>query len=147
VQPSVLHPGNGRAVCRWLLSPPLRRGRTSTTRVRSAVDVVICNVSGSLAQLAPAPPPTPPSATRPIREDLSGDLLVQAGASAIRRCGAGAQVAAVVGVEVVAAREGFSTDESVGAICGRTPGSLALMACPRPSSGDVGKGLITAASA
>jgi hypothetical protein len=72
---------------------------------------------------------------------------VQAGASAILRRGAGAQVAAVVGAEVVAAREGFSTDETVGAICGRTPNSLALMACPRPSSGDVGEGLVTAASA
>jgi hypothetical protein len=72
---------------------------------------------------------------------------VQAGASAIRRRGAGAQVAAVVGAEVVAAREGFSTDETVDAICGWTPGSLALMACPRPSSGDVGEGLVTTASA
>jgi hypothetical protein len=69
---------------------------------------------------------------------------VQARASVIRRRGAGAQVAAVVGAEVVAAREGFSADETIGAICGRTPGSLALMACPRPSSGDVGEGLVTA---
>jgi hypothetical protein len=82
-----------------------------------------------------------------VREDLSGDLPVQAGASAICRRGAGAQVAAVVGAEVVAAREGFSADETIGASCGRTPGSLALMACPRPSSGDVGEGLVTAASA
>jgi hypothetical protein len=72
---------------------------------------------------------------------------VQAGAAAIRRCGAGAQVAAVVGAEVVAAREGFSVDETVGATCGRTPGSLALMACPRPSRGGMGEGLSTAASA
>jgi hypothetical protein len=53
------------------------------------------------------------------------------------------QVAAVVGAEVVAAREGFSTDETVGTTCGRTPGSLALMACPRPSCGGVGEGLST----
>jgi hypothetical protein len=46
----------------------------------------------------------------PVREDLSGDLPVQAGASAIRRRGAGVQVAAVVGAEVVAAGEGFSAD-------------------------------------
>jgi hypothetical protein len=72
---------------------------------------------------------------------------VQVGVSAIHRCGAGAQVAAVVGAEVVAARECFSADETVGAIYGRTLGSLALMACPRPSSGDVGEGLVTAASA
>jgi hypothetical protein len=56
-------------------------------------------------------------------------------------------VAAVVGAEVVAAREGFSADETVGATCGRTPGSLALMACPRPSCGGVGEGLSTAAFA
>jgi hypothetical protein len=72
---------------------------------------------------------------------------VQAGASAIRRCGAGAQVAAVVGAEVVAAGEGFSADETIDASCGRTPGCLALMACPRPSSGDAGEGLVTAALA
>jgi hypothetical protein len=29
----------------------------------------------------------------------------------------------------------------------RPPGSLALIACPRPSSGDVGEGLVAAASA
>jgi hypothetical protein len=70
---------------------------------------------------------------------------VQAGAAAIRRRGAGTQVAAVVSGEVVAAREGFSADKTVGATCGRTPGSLALMACPRPSCGGVG--LSTAAFA
>jgi hypothetical protein len=42
----------------------------------------------------------------PVREDLSGDLPMQAGSSAIRRRGAGAQVAAVVGAEVVAAGRG-----------------------------------------
>jgi hypothetical protein len=72
---------------------------------------------------------------------------VQAGASAIRRRGAGAQVAAVVGAVVVAAGEGFSTDETIGASWGQTLGSLALMAYPRPSSGDAGEGLVTAASA
>jgi hypothetical protein len=70
---------------------------------------------------------------------------VQAGAAAIRRHGVGAQVAAVVGAEVVVARGGFSADETVGATCGRTSGSLALMACPRPSCGDVGEGFSTAA--
>jgi hypothetical protein len=72
---------------------------------------------------------------------------VQVGAAAIRRCGASAQVATVVGAEVVAAREGFSADETIDATCGRTFGSLALMACPRPSRGDVGEGLSTAAFA
>jgi hypothetical protein len=47
----------------------------------------------------------------------------------------------------VVARGGFFADETVGATCGRTSGSLALMACPRPSFGDVGEGLFTAASA
>jgi hypothetical protein len=70
---------------------------------------------------------------------------MQAGAAAIRRRGAGMQVVAVVGAEVVAAKEGFSADETVGATCGQTPGSLALMACPRPSCGGVGEGLSTAA--
>jgi hypothetical protein len=66
-------------------------------------------------------------------------------AAAIRRRGAGAQVAAVVGAEVVVARGGFSADETVGTTCGRTSGSLALTACPRPSCGGVGEGPFTAA--
>jgi hypothetical protein len=83
----------------------------------------------------------------PVREDLSGDLPLQVGAAAIRRGSAGAQVVAVVGAEVVVARGGFSADETVGATRGQTSGSLSLMACPRPSSGDVGEGLLTAAFA
>jgi hypothetical protein len=92
---------------------------------------------------------TPPRGGRclPIHEDLSGDLLVQAGAAAIRWRSAGAQVAAVVGTEVVVARGGFSADETVGATRGQTFGSLALTACPLPSCGDVGEGLPTAAFA
>jgi hypothetical protein len=70
---------------------------------------------------------------------------VQAGAATTRPRGAGAQVAAVVGAEVVVARGGSSADKTVGATCGRTSDSLALMACPRPSCGDVGEGLFTAA--
>jgi hypothetical protein len=72
---------------------------------------------------------------------------VQAGATAIRRRGAGAQVAAVVGAEVVAVREGFSADEAIGVTRGRTPDSLDLMAFPRPSCGGMGEGLSTAAFA
>jgi hypothetical protein len=92
---------------------------------------------------------TPPHGGRCllVHEDLSGDLPVQAGAAAIRWCSAGAQVAAVVGAEVVVARGGFSVDETVGATRGQTSSSLAFMACPRPSSGDVGEGLLTAAFA
>jgi hypothetical protein len=92
---------------------------------------------------------TPPRGGRclPVHEDLSGDLPVQAGAASIRWRSAGVQVAAVVGAEVVVARGGFSADETVSAARGQTSGSLALMACPRPSSGDVGEGLLTAAFA
>jgi hypothetical protein len=56
-------------------------------------------------------------------------------------------VAVVVGDEVVVAGDGFSADETVGATCGWTSGSLVLTACPRPSYRDVGEGLSTAASA
>jgi hypothetical protein len=72
---------------------------------------------------------------------------VRFGAAGARWCGVGGQVAAIVGAEVVAAREGFSADEIVGATCGRTPVSSALAACPRPSSGDASEGLVAAASA
>jgi hypothetical protein len=65
---------------------------------------------------------------------------VRFGAAGARWCGVGGQVAAVVGAEVVAAREGFSADEIIGATCGRTSGSSALAACPHPSCGDVGEG-------
>jgi hypothetical protein len=92
---------------------------------------------------------TPPCGGRclPVRENLSGDLPVQARAAAIRWRSAGAQVAAVVGVEVVVARGGFSADETIGATHGQTSGSLALTACPRPSCGDVGEDLPRAAFA
>ena len=69
------------------------------------------------------------------------------GAASARWCGVGGQVAAVIGAEMVAARGGFSADETIGATRGQTSGSLALMACPRPSSGDVGEGLVAVASA
>jgi hypothetical protein len=72
---------------------------------------------------------------------------VRFGATGTRWCGAGRQVAAVVGAEVVAAREGFSANEIVGTTCGRTSGSLALAACPRLSCGDVGEGPPAAAFA
>jgi hypothetical protein len=80
------------------------------------------------------------SRSRSCGEDGSEDLPVRFGAAGARWCGAGGQVAAVVGVEVVAPREGFSADEIVGATYGRTSGSSALAACPRPSCGDVGEG-------
>jgi hypothetical protein len=40
--------------------------------------------------------------------------------------------------------EVVSVDETVGATCGRTPASLASIACPRPSRGDMGEGPFTA---
>jgi hypothetical protein len=87
------------------------------------------------------------SRSRSFGEDESEDLSVRFGAVGARRCGVGGQVAAVVGAEVVAARGGFSADEIVGATCGRTSGSSALAACPRPSCGDVGEGPPAAAFA
>jgi hypothetical protein len=72
---------------------------------------------------------------------------VQGGAVAVRWRSAGAQVAAIVDAEVVVARGGFFADETIGTTRGQTSGSFALIACPRPSSGDVGEGVITAASA
>jgi hypothetical protein len=80
-------------------------------------------------------------------ENRSEDLPVRFGAAAACGCGVGGQVAAVVGAEVVAAREGFSADEIVDATYGRTSVSSVLTACPRPSCGDVGEDLVTAASA
>jgi hypothetical protein len=56
-------------------------------------------------------------------------------------------VVAVVGDVVVVAGEGFSADDTVSATRGQTSDSLALTACPRPSCGDVGEGLPTAAFA
>jgi hypothetical protein len=47
----------------------------------------------------------------------------------------------------VAAGEGFSADETISATRGPTSGSLALIACPRPSSGGASEGLVAAASA
>jgi hypothetical protein len=56
-------------------------------------------------------------------------------------------VDAAAGAEVVAAGESFSADETVSASRGPTSGSLALIACPRPSSGDVGENLVAVAYA
>jgi hypothetical protein len=84
---------------------------------------------------------------RPVCEDLSGDLPVQAG----RPPFAGVALARGWPLPSVLRwwqpEEVVSADETVGATCGRTSGSLALMACPRPSCGDVGEGLFTAAFA
>jgi hypothetical protein len=80
-------------------------------------------------------------------EDGSEDLPVRFGAAGACWCGVSGQVDAAVGAEVVAAGESFSAIETVSATCGPTSGSLALISCPRPSSGDVGEDLVAAASA
>jgi hypothetical protein len=46
-----------------------------------------------------------------------------------------------------AAGRGFSADEIAGATRGLTSDSTALVACPRPSSGVMGEGLVAAAYA
>jgi hypothetical protein len=55
------------------------------------------------------------SRSRSRGENGSEDLPVRFGAASARWCGVGGQVAAVVGAEVVAAGEGFSVDDTVGA--------------------------------
>jgi hypothetical protein len=100
-------------------------GRPLCRAHRGIVQDVVRRIGGVrvLGLSCPHSGTTPPRRGRglSVREDLSGDLSVQARAPAIHRRGAGAQVAAVVGAEVVAAREGFSADETIGAICGWTP--------------------------
>jgi hypothetical protein len=82
-----------------------------------------------------------------LRHDASTRRSVLARPGGLEWGSAGGRVAAVVGAEVVAAGEGFSADETVSATHRPTSCSLALIACPRPSSGDAGEGLVAAASA
>jgi hypothetical protein len=82
-----------------------------------------------------------------LRHDASARRLELARLGGLEWGSAGGQVVAIVGAEVVAVREGFSSDETVGATRGLASGSLALIACPRPLSGDAGEGLVAAASA
>ena len=75
-------------------------------------------------------------------EDGSEDLPVRFGRPAL----AGAVlVDAVVGADVVAAGESFSTDKPVSATRGPTSGSLALMSGSGPLSGDANESLPVAA--
>jgi hypothetical protein len=131
VQLSVLHPR--RQLCR------VRVGHVQVLPMPSAAQHVVRREGGTRVLGR--------SRSRYRGENRSEDLPVRFGAAAARWCGVGGQVAAIVGAEVVAAREGFSADDTVGATCGRTSGSSALTTCPRPSSGDVGEGLLTAAFA
>jgi hypothetical protein len=74
-------------------------------------------------------------------ENGGEDLPVRFGAAGARWCGSGGQVDAAVGAKVVAAGESFPADETVSATRGPTSDSLALIACPRPSSGDAVRAL------
>jgi hypothetical protein len=107
-------------------SPALRRRRTATCCLvgvwlsvhRTGDGRAVHRSATSMALPAPLAAPgertrrrTPQSGVRVLgwscphsrSEDGSEDLLMRAGAVAIRRCGVGAQVAAVVGAEVVVA--------------------------------------------
>jgi hypothetical protein len=79
-------------------------------------------------------------------EDRSEDLPVRFGAAGARWCGAGGQVDATVGADVVAAGESFSAVEAVSAAYGPTSGSSALMSGSRPLGGDANESLPVAAS-
>jgi hypothetical protein len=86
-------------------------------------------------------------------KDGSEDLSVRFGAAGARRYGVGGQVDAAVGADVVAAGEGFSTDEIVGVTCApglRLFGFNGWFSSPvrgherKPSSGSVRPGAIAA---
>jgi hypothetical protein len=79
-------------------------------------------------------------------EDGSEDLPVRFGVAGARWCGAGGQVDAAVGADVVAAGESFSADKPISATRGPTSGSLALMSGSCPLSGDANESLPPAAS-
>jgi hypothetical protein len=82
-----------------------------------------------------------------LRHDASARRSMLARSGGLEWGSASGRVAVVVGAKVVAAGEGFSANETVSATRGPTSGSLALIACPCPSSGDAGEGLVAAASA
>jgi hypothetical protein len=91
VQHSVLRPGDWGRLHRWVAQHVVRR--EGGTRVLGRYRSCSCGENGS------------------------EDLPVRFGAASARWCGVGGQVAAVVGAEVVAAGEGFSTDDNVSATC------------------------------
>jgi hypothetical protein len=82
-----------------------------------------------------------------LRHDAFARWSVLAHSGGLEWGSAGGQVTTVVGAEVVAAGEVLVADEIAATVRAPGLGSLALIACPRPSSGDVGEGLIAAASA
>jgi hypothetical protein len=116
VQLSVLHPGDDRAASRaGYVQVPLRRRLHNTSYAARAVLVF-----------------------------WDDPVLVLVARMGVRTCRCALGRPPLAGAVLVVARGGFA-DETVGATRGQTSGSLALMACPRPSSGDVGEGLLTAA--
>jgi hypothetical protein len=146
-------------------SPAQRRGRTSTTRGRSASIIVSSSTPGSLAQpalaLLPVPPPTagpergcPPTVRAAVAPCAPGDhprrrtllgrrscpwiVLSSLWHDASKRRSVPARPR---GLEWGSAGAGWRATR------GQTSSSLALTACPRPSCGDVGEGLHTAAFA
>jgi hypothetical protein len=146
-------------------SPAQRRGRTSTTRGRSAASVVSSSMPSSLAQLAlaqlPVPPPTAGAECGCLPVVRAAVAPCAPGDRPRRRTPLGRRSCSWVVLpllrhdasvrRLVPARPGGLEWGSVGAGWGATRGhtsvSLALTACPHPSCGDVGVGLPTAAFA
>jgi hypothetical protein len=91
VQLSVLHPGDGRAA----RGPATSRSSLRRRLPRGVAQHVVRREGGTRVLGR--------SRSRSCSEDGSEDLSVRFGATAIRRCGVGGQVAAVVGAEVVVA--------------------------------------------
>jgi hypothetical protein len=143
----------------------LAEGRTLTTHGWSAASVVSSSMPGSLAQLAlallPVPPPTAgagcgclPTVRAAVAPCAPGDRPRRR--TPLGRCSCSWIVLSSLRHDASARRlvparpralEWGSAGAGWGANHGETFGSLALTACPRPSSGDVGEDLPTAAFA
>jgi hypothetical protein len=139
-------------------------------RGRSAASIVSFSVLGSLAQLAQARFPVPPPAAgavvapcapenRPRRRALLGRHSCSGAVLPLPRYGASALVREdpsgdlPVGEWLPSSalrwwrlKKSSSPTGSPPPSALRASGSLALIACPHPSSGDVGEGLVAAAS-
>jgi hypothetical protein len=136
-----------------------------TTRGRSAASVVSSSMPGSLAQLAqlalallPVPPPTagaergcPSTVRAAVAPCAPGDCPRRRTPLGWRSCSwivlSLLRHDASTRRSVPARPRGLewgSTGAGWGVTRGQTSGSLALTACPRPSCGDMGKGLSTA---
>jgi hypothetical protein len=127
--------GGERQAGLWPLPRPQLQGCSSPVLGRGVRRVGACLRTGN--------DPLLPSVIR-------GRAFVVRGAGSCRVPGSPARAASAllpVPPPTEAAGRGFSTDETVGASRGLTSGSTALVACPRPSSGVVGEGLVAAASA